>query len=288
MKIEKHDATVMTVEDPEKRGRIKVACVGILGDEDTELPQWIEPNLQWGWFMIPDPGEIVEIEVVSGDDQDEIFGQSFIENAEIRWSGRRSWTDEEVENGESRKINEEFETNYGKRRGFATPNGHIIFFDDTESGQKINITWHQNGKYQYIAMDEKGSMTIANANGTMIYMDSENQAFTVVDEHGNHYSSNGNGLKIVDKHGNFIELKNGVIQIVSQGNVVIMGNDCTIKTGTVNLLDGATDKVIKGDTFATSFYNTHVHSSAFGPTGPPAVLILTTSNCLSQNCKVGS
>jgi hypothetical protein len=284
-KTEKYDATVMTTEDPEQRGRIKVACAGLLGDEDTELPQWIEPNLQWGWFVVPDVGEIVEIETLFGDEQEEIFGQSFLENAEMRWSGKRSWTDEETENGEPRPIPEEFVTNYGKRRGFATPNGHIIFFDDTKDGQKINITWHQNGTYQFIAMDEKGSMTVANANGTMIYMDSENGAFTIIDEHGNHYSSDENGIKIVDNFSNFIEWKDGVIQIVSQGNVVFLGADCTIGTGSVNILDGATDKLVMGDTFKSTVYDIHTHATAFGPSGPPTPLLLPTA--LSQNAKVG-
>jgi hypothetical protein len=290
MIVEKHEATVMSVEDPEKRGRIKIACAGLLGDEDTELPDWIEPNLDWGWFVIPDVGEIIEVETIAGNDQDEVFGQSSIENMEIRYTGKRSWTDDVVDSSnEARPVNEEFKTNYGKRRGFATPNGHMIFFDDTSDGQKINITWHQDGKYQYIAMDEKGSMTIANANGSMIYLDAENGAATLVDEHGNHYSSDANGLKVVDKNGNFIEMKDGVIQIVSQGNVVAMGSDATLKTATVNLLDGATDRVVKGDTFMTTCFDIHTHATAFGPSGPPLPLMSTLqATVLSANCKVGS
>lgn len=290
MIVEKHDATVLSIDDPEKRGRIKIACAGLLGDEETELPDWIEPNQDWGWFVIPDVGEIIEIETIAGNDQDEIFGQSTIENMEIRYTGKRSWTDDVTdEKNEPRPINDEFKTNYGKRRGFVTPNGHMIFFDDTNKNQKINITWHQEGKYQYISMDEKGSMTIANANGSMIYLDADNGAATFVDENGNYYSSDTNGLKIVDKFGSFIEFKDGVIQVVSQGNFVVMGSDATLKTATVNLLDGATDRIIKGDTFMTTCFDIHTHATAFGPSGPPVPLMSTLqASVLSTNGKIGT
>lgn len=286
MTIDKYDATVMTNDDPEKRGRIKVACVDLLGDEETEIPQWVTPNLEWGWFIVPDPGEIVQVEVLTGDAQDESFGQSSVENMQLRWS-KRAWTDEEVEGGEARPINEDFKTNYGKRRGFATPNGHIFLFDDTDGSQKVSLTWKQKDSYSYIAFDEKGNVTIANKNGSMLYLDADKGATTLVEEHGNYLTMSENGISMVDKSGNIVELKDGVIQIISQGNVVAMGNDASLETGTVHLLQGAVEKIIKGDTFGNSVYDLHMHPSAFGPTGVPTHLISVILNCLSQNGFIG-
>jgi hypothetical protein len=290
MTTERYDATVTSIEDPEKRLRIKVTCIGLMGDDTTELPVWVEPNLDWGWVLIPDPGEIVEIIALSGEDQDEIFGQHQIENMELRWDGTRSWTDEEVdEDIEPRPIPDDFKENYGKRRGFITPNGHMILFDDTKGKEKINFTWVQEQsdgtkKYQYMSMDEKGSLTIANKNGSMIFMNAEAGQLTVIDEHGNYYGSSKEGITIADKFQNFIQFKDGAMQIISQGNMTIMGNSVDIKSGSVNLLDGALDKVIKGDTFAKLVFDIHTHA---GPGSPPVPLMSAIPLVLSQNCKVG-
>jgi hypothetical protein len=286
-RLEKYEATVTNIDDPDMLGRIKVACVGLMGDEETEIPQWVEPNLQWGWFVVPDVGEMVEIEEKESPDHDDSFGQSSIENMDLRWTGRRTWTSESTDQKNvATPIPEEFKNNYPKRRGFKTPNGHLFFFDDTDGLQKINLVWHQKGKYQYITMDENGSTIIANKNGSMIYLNSKDGEVTIIDEHGNNIVTCDTGIKIVDKNSNFIELNQNFIQIVSQKNITLLGSDVTLKSATVNLLDNANDKVIKGDTFKSTVYDVHTHATAFGPSGPPTPLLLPGS--LSQNCKVGS
>lgn len=259
MKIEKYDATVMTNEDPEQRGRIKIACAGLLGDEETELPEWVEPNLQWGWFVIPEPGEIVEIETREGNDQDEIFGQSSMENLEIRWSGKRSWTGDEVDNGEVRSINDEFKENYGKRRGFATPAGHLFIFDDTGGSEKIFLTWTQGDKSQTIELNETGSIKISNSDSSVVHLDAENEK-----------------IEITDKHNNVVRMSADLIETE--------GTEITLKNTTVNLLDGTVEPILKGTATKTA-YDAHTHPTAFGPSGPPVVLL--PSNALSQNANVG-
>lgn len=53
MTIERHDATVTNNGVKQLDGSIKVKCVGLLGDEDSELPMWIRPVFDWGWFYVP-------------------------------------------------------------------------------------------------------------------------------------------------------------------------------------------------------------------------------------------
>lgn len=139
---EKYDAIVTSNDDDEKRGRIKVACVGLMGDEDTELPMWIEPIFDWGWFYVPDIGEIVEIEVVVSSDEDEINGQMGIDNLSARWRNKRYNTIDEPEddNTTPTPIHPNFLDNYGKRRGFSTPHGHTFIFDDTSNSPIIQLT----------------------------------------------------------------------------------------------------------------------------------------------------
>ena len=89
--IAKYWATVTNNVDPENRGRISVACVGLLGDEETELPMFVEPVHDWGWFYIPDVGELVEIEVIESSDEDEQHGQMSIDNLDIKWRSKRDY-----------------------------------------------------------------------------------------------------------------------------------------------------------------------------------------------------
>lgn len=172
--VEKYPAIVTNVEDPEHRGRFKVACVGILGDEKTEIPIFVEPSILWGWFVIPDIGESVEVEVVTRTPQDEHTGQASIDNLDLRWRGVRFDTDEELETSEEqpthepRPIHEELAATYegdapdGKIRGFATPKGHILFFQDQDGEERISITWTDGtdeGKTTFL-IDNDGSVLI--------------------------------------------------------------------------------------------------------------------------------
>lgn len=142
--IEKYDATVTKV-DQKQPGYIMVKCVGLLGDEDTELPMWVRPAFDWGWFYIPEIGEIVEVEVLTGSPQDEIVDQMAINNLDIQWRGKRHYTNATMDpksGSTAATVHPDFTSeNYGKRRGFATPAGHVIVFDDTAGKTKIWITW---------------------------------------------------------------------------------------------------------------------------------------------------
>jgi hypothetical protein len=151
---EKHEAVVSSIEGfedgaDEKRGMISVICPALSGPPEDEtappLPILCEPAHDWGWFYIPDVGEQVEIEVVVSSDRDEVFGQAALEALRPVWRGKRYHTDSELgeatDGSEPRPIHDDFvSTNYGKRRGFATPWGHVLLFDDTEGEPRIYLT----------------------------------------------------------------------------------------------------------------------------------------------------
>jgi hypothetical protein len=138
MDVETHVARVTANNDPEERGRIRVACVALLGDDETELPMWVEPALPWGMFAVPDVGELVEIEVLSGSRHDESYGQMSLDNLDPKWKGARFFNeDEDVPT----PVHDDFKTHYGKRRGFATPFGHVLMFDDTTDDPSLWLAW---------------------------------------------------------------------------------------------------------------------------------------------------
>lgn len=264
MNFEEHDAIVSSIDDEEQRGRIQVACAGLLGDEETILPYWIEPELDWGWFYVPDVGEIVEIKVIVGGYEDESFGQSGIDVPNPTWRGKRTWTSEETD-GENipRPIPEDFKTNYGKRRGFATPAGHILFFDDTEGKEVIEIR---------------------SKNGSKLTLDDENKKINLTDENGNIIDLTKDGVEITDVNSNIIRTSSAGVEVQSSGDVNITGGTANISTDKINLLDGASEAVPLGDSLK-QWADTHTHPTGMGPSGVPIAPLPPAA--LSSNCKVG-
>lgn len=277
IRTEKHIAVVANTDDPEKRFRIKVKCAALLGSEDVVLNRWVEPAFNWGMVLLPNVDEQVEIEVNAGSDKDEVEGQSFLENPDIRWRGTRYQGPDAYESMFT-------DTNYGKRRGFATPAGHILMFDDTEGSEKINLVWHssENG-YAMFSMDEDGSIVLANKNGSMLYLNAANRELALIDEHGNSFSSASTGIKIIDATGNIIELKDGAIQVLGQGGVTISCTDAVLDAGKVQIGgQPAVQPIIMGTLFSTAMTTwTTALLTCLGtcvPAPPGGLAAFTTAN----------
>ncbi len=267
-----------------------VTCEDLTGDPDSELPDWVEPVHRWGWFTVPDVDELVEVEVVSQRDSDEVEGQSLVLMPTVQYREVRFYNDNE-EQGAVRDIHEDFtSSNYGKRRGFATPKGHILMFDDTDGGERINLTWHalegEEDKYAYIAFDPNGSIIMGNKNGSLIFMDAENGAMSIIDEHGNTIASDSVGLRLIDATGNVVELKDQVVQVLAPGSVVINAKTVDLQSGQVVIGKSAVQKVVLGDLWKTLF-DGHLHPTGTGPSGPPTAGVpIPSATCLSANATV--
>lgn len=124
-------AKVTDCNDPERRGRVKVACAGLLEDEETTLPQWVDPLLPHGWFLIPEVGDTIEIIVATDGETDEIAGQTSIENPAPRWVGWQ-WRN---------KPDSVFtSTHYGKRRGFKIGSATLLFDDSAGADAEVYIS----------------------------------------------------------------------------------------------------------------------------------------------------
>lgn len=274
---ETYRATVSDNADPEMRGRIKVTSAQALGAADAPLPMWIEPAMMWGFFIVPDVGETVEIVMAAHGDMDESHGQAALEEPDVRWRGVRFWSTPDAPM--PRVVPEDFKTNYGKRRGLATPQGHLLIFDDTEGKEKVSLQWHgaREGvdKYSMVSLDEAGSVIISNINGSLMYFNATDGQVTIVDEHGNSYTSDATGIRLVDAFSNVIEMKDGVIQIISQNAVVVSGSDFTAATGSVSLVDQADQPMVRGTELVT-WLAAHTHSDAMGGTGPPVAPVPPT------------
>jgi hypothetical protein len=136
---EVYAAKVTEIEDPEKRGRIKVTCREI-GGEDVELPEWIEPCYPFagtdgaaGFFFLPAVGDFVEIERAVGNTDDDAVGMGAIITPDSRWRCALYLT--------ATDLPTEFTSGtYGKRMGFVTPGGNMLIFDEEQSAMFLIAT----------------------------------------------------------------------------------------------------------------------------------------------------
>lgn len=239
---ERYPATVTSNDDPDQLGRVRVNCAGLAGDEEGELPMWVEPALDWGWFLIPDVGEIIEVEVNTGSEQDESFQQASIDNLDIKWRGVRFYGNEDAD--EPTPINEAFTTNYGKRRGFATPAGHYFIFDDKEDDTKIIVNWVQKKD----AGEEEISQIVMSKDSIKVsYL--KKHTIELKDNELEIKLGDGASLKLTDKDGD-------ATTVLGDGGVKAAIAD-HLKTF-YNTLKG------KLDTF-----DNHTHPTAMGTSGPP-------------------
>ncbi len=300
---EKYEATVSAIEgfegDDEKRGLIEVLCPAIMGDNETPVPVLCEPVPDWGWFYIPDVGEAVEIEFVTTSDRDEIWGQQALEALAPKWRGKRFLTDIEPEGEDPRPIHDDFiSTNYGKRRGFATPFGHVLLFDDTDGKQRIYLTHMakqlEAGKapeakdYTRIEIAPDGSLKIGFLNKHQLEFSTEGKLRVALDgepgseKHTLEFDASGPSIEVSMDDGNHVlKLEDGEFNVKTKGGTgaLKVADDDADAVATIG--DGAVHAAIveENEKFWTGtvkpYIDTHVHTynqtAVSGGSGAPAV-----------------
>ena len=282
-----HLAVVTDVEDPEQRGRIKVACASLMGmddsDEPREYPNWVEPSIGYrtssanpdedgeggvcGFFGVPGVGTTVELEITEGSTFDQSPGQSGIGAPDPRYKGCL------INAGES--IGGDFTTNYPNRFGWKGANGSVFVFDVTEGDEKITIQSHDlgDGRRSFFLIDKSGSMYMATHTGTLIVLDAKTDTIKMIDGHGNVLQTTGGGFSFISNAGPVVMADGKNVSIMTPGQVMLNASHVEVSAGSVNLGANAVESVIKGNTFQALF-NTHVHTGNLGaPTLPPLVLL---------------
>jgi len=160
---ERHTAIVTNVDDPEKRGRVKVKCQTLVG-ADKELPTWCEPMSFYttklgGWFSIPEVNSEVEIEVVTSDSTDETPGESFLTHPDIRYAAGLF--------GTTNPVPDELKGTDPKKLGLKTPSGHTLIFE----AERVTLA-NKNG--QKVDMTSDGNVTVSVPTGKKVFIKSEN------------------------------------------------------------------------------------------------------------------
>ena len=124
-------AKVVNNQDPDKLGRIRVSSE-MLGTD--EYPAWLRPQFPlagdgWGIFYVPNVNDIVEIEVTDSPQPSGVYYA--------------------VSYSLSRPVPPDLTRFYPERRGFISPEGHMVYFDKSsivladKDGNKITFQ-HKN------------------------------------------------------------------------------------------------------------------------------------------------
>ena len=259
----KYRATVYDNEDPEYRGRIRVTSPLVYGKnkESGELvaSPWALPcfsvsgSMDHGEFAVPIKDSGVWIEFEQGDPDKPIWSGSWIKTPSktgvespkeaiiTEGSGNRTVHNnqegyDEKDNApipETSDPNRKKPTNYV----FRSPEGHTIEIDDTEGQLKIKITDKAGQFLLFRPEDLKGGgpkVLLKGAWGQYILINGREGASRIElkDKSGNYIilQAEDGWMKLEDSVGDNIELKDGIITLTANIDVVIrtLGSRCII------------------------------------------------------------
>jgi hypothetical protein len=248
-------ARVVNNKDPEKRGRVKVSCPDLVGT-NRELPDWVEPLLDWGWFYVPDVDELIEIEVLLTTGRDTRPLESSLHKLNMKWRGGRVYGGEKTD--APRPIPDQFTENY-KRRGIATPLGHILFFDDTPGEQTVTLSWSDGSTppvYSSITVDTDGTIKLSLGDGQHLLHLKENELEVKLSE--------GASLKVTGK---------------DSSTVTVLG-DGGVKAAIADHLQTLYTQAVTG---MKPTFDDHIHPTGMGPSGKPVTQFPGWNSAINSN-----
>lgn len=264
-----YDASVVQTDDPLKLGRILVLCEAVGNKQAPEIwayPAFMGSGANRGWFWPPEVGDRVWIAYPLGklNSNPLYFGGWFAGGelpAELGYPAAPG--------------------TIPSRRGFVTRGGHAFVLNDEQGKEEVTLTWHQAAA-PYIANESAdrtaglsaslkftatGSIELTAANSSKIVIDAGTQNVTITDQ----------------ANGNVITLDSTGIKITAPTKLTIESTAVDVNADLINLGSTPIEPAVLGLKLLT-WLNSHVHPTAVGPSGPPAVP--ATPSLLSAVVKV--
>jgi hypothetical protein len=272
-------------DDPEARGRIQAHVPEAA--QSAAPDKWIFPAMSGAG---PDHGEFFPPEV--GDGVWVCFERGDPGLPKVYWGG---WYGKPSDkNDVPSEFQSSAEGTSPYKRGWKTKAGHLFQFVDKAGEEAVRIVWHNpdGDKYGTLSFEKDGSIVLTNQNGSLVQLDAPGKALKLIDENGNFVTMDESGVQIVTKKGDAITAK-GSIQLITQGDIVLMGRSLNANVGGVSLGQGAAFPIPKG-TELMSYFNqivqwalSHIHPiTSPASTGPSTVPLLPpTPAILSQSNK---
>jgi hypothetical protein len=281
-------AFVISNKDPEKRGRITIACPVVGHDEKVGVGAWVDSALdltgdRMGWFNPPLVGSLVWVNFDNGDPSrpKNYFGGWF------------------TKSDGSSPVPSEFgyaSDDTPQKRGFRSRAGHALIFNDEPGKETVRLLWHQiadgdpaktdpqkvakdiasGDLISVISLEKDGSIQLRNSDGAMIALDVTNKGIVLQDAKGNLYTMNKDGVTLIDNTsggGSIVALNGkGDVNVIASKNINLTAPNVNLKAGGVFLGDNANFSGVNWEPLQI-WLSTHTHTSAApgSPTSPPAV-----------------
>lgn len=262
------EGVVQDVEDPEKKGRIKVSFPWF--DEGTvfkwcRVAQGYAGN-GFGHFWIPEVGTEVIVGFVHGDMRLPIvLGGLYNKKLEPPSHKDESNKDEKL---------------------FRTKHGHQLLFNDSSGKEQVEVK--TEGGHVLDLNDAASKCTLTTSGGHEVELDDDAQVVNVRSSGGHLVSlDDASGtLTIETPDGQSIVMDSSSIEITANAKVTLKASSIVADSMDIKLGGaGASDYALLGTMFLTLF-NTHVHTTIFPglPTTPPVTPL--TPAVLSKSTKV--
>jgi uncharacterized protein involved in type VI secretion and phage assembly len=253
----KYRGIVADNKDPDKLGRLKLKIPRVLGESEEAITDWAWPCLPFGGLaeqgrvFVPEIDAKVWVEFEEGNPDLPIWVGTF-------WSRPAGASELPAEA-------QDVEGDDPQRRVLKTVSGHVLEFSDV-AGKEAVVLKHKDGAS--LTMDDKGSVIIANKEGSHIFLNAEEGEATFIDQHGNNVKLGDSGITVTNKDGAMVDMAGSSVQVVAK--------NVHVRSETVSLGEGAMEPAILGMTFAAIF-DAHIHPTALGPSGPPIPLPMPLS-----------
>lgn len=229
--LEKHYAEVTRNTDPEEgtqlRGAVYFKSETLTGDVEYPLPA--QPCFHFagsnrGFFFVPEPGDIIEIEI-----------DNAISTPEPKWLCMVYSSEDDIPR--------EFSKNYTKRMGYVSKSGHAFVFDDTDGAEEMFIQHMFGSRIKFfddgsISMksreivlrdetDEANDVEGAVWFGELLF-DFPNKIINLIDKFENSLIFESSGVTLFDSNQNSFKMSSGGIELKD-----VAGN--TVKVGATNI-----------------------------------------------------
>lgn len=264
-----YDGVCVNNKDPEEQCRIKLTCPPVAGNK--EIGTWAWPRFMWsgkdsGTVMVPDAGDPVCVTFRNGRPSYPMYTGASWPNVK----GTNNYTPTGV-----------YVNGVPYVRMIRTKAGHELSFSDDPDNLNCKFIWHHpaDDKFTFFTINKDGSVQVSNHKGAVFEMratEDDADLNMLVDSRGNSIIQDKNGTKIVDATGNVVEMKEDVVQVIGNKDVIVNSQAVNLKTGSVIIGDNAQQYVVRGTAWYQWFIGTfiphylaHTHGTGVGPSGPP-------------------